>query len=85
MVLKKLGARATFLGARSKKKSTCNLIKRATTGALKHHWSTGESAKENAFNVHVHVHVDLKRDLILVKCIGQKSSKGVLISLSTMP
>ena len=32
-----------------KKKSTCNLIKRATTGALKHHWSTGESAKEKCF------------------------------------
>ena len=48
-MLKKLGARATFLGARSKKKNSCNLIKRATTGALKHHWSTGESAKEKCF------------------------------------
>ena len=50
-----------------KKKSTCNLIKCATTGALKHHWGTGESAKElNAFNVHVHV--DLKRDLVAALC-----------------
>ena len=32
-----------------KKKNSCNLIKRATTGALKHHWSTGESAKEKCF------------------------------------
>ena len=32
-----------------KKKNSCNLVKRATTGALKHHWSTGESAKEKCF------------------------------------
>ena len=38
-------SRCTF----RKKKSTCNLIKCATTGALKHHWSTGESAKEKCF------------------------------------
>ena len=65
-MLKKLGARATFLGACSKKKSTCNLIKRAKTGALKHQWALENQLRRNAFNVQVHV--DLKRDLVAALC-----------------
>ena len=47
-------------------KSTCNFIKRMTTGALKNHWSTENQLRRNAFNVHVHV--VLKRETVAALC-----------------
>ena len=43
-------------------KSTCNLIKHMTTGALKNHWSTENQLRRNAFNV------DLKREIVAALC-----------------